>query len=140
MGDTERDVTAMDVAQWVDAYARAWRDRDPDAAAGLFTADGVYHDDPFGAPNQGREAIRAYWERACETQAEVTTRFGTPTVSADGRRAAVEFWVTNLEQDQPSTLVGILFLRFAPDGRCEELREVWFARAGHHEPGPNWGR
>lgn len=130
----------MNVPEWVSAYASAWRTKDAAAAARLFTEAGVYHDDPFGEPNRGTEAIRAYWKTACATQDEVHTRFGTPIVTADRSRAAVEFWVTNQESGQPSTLVGILFLRFAVDGRCEELREVWFAKDGHREPPASWGR
>jgi ketosteroid isomerase-like protein len=130
----------MNVQEWVDAYAAAWRTRDPDAAAALFADDGAYHDDPFGEPHRGHDGIRGYWAQTCEFQAEVTTRFGTPVVEGGGRRAAVEFWVTNLAQGQPSTLVGILLLQFAPDGRCQQLREVWFARPGHQEPPPSWGR
>lgn len=130
----------MNVQEWIDAYAAAWRTRDPDAAAALFTEDGAYHDDPFGEPHRGHDGVRAYWEQTCATQDQVTTRFGTPVVEGGGGRAAVEFWVTNLADGEPSTLVGILLLRFAPDGRCQQLREVWFARAGHHEPPTSWGR
>ena len=37
----------MTVQEWVDAYARAWRDRDPDAAAALFTDDSLYRAHPL---------------------------------------------------------------------------------------------
>ena len=38
------------------------------------------------------------------------------------------------------TLRGCLVLRFAPDGRCEELREYWELADGYREPPPGWGQ
>ena len=66
-------------------------------------------------------------------------RMGRPIESPDGRRAAVEFWVRMLNSGAEVTLVGILFLRFAEDGRCEELRETWFFETGDHAPHEGWG-
>ena len=37
------------------------------------------------------------------------------------------------------TLIGILFLRFAEDGRCEDLREAWLFEPGDHAPHEGWG-
>ena len=37
------------------------------------------------------------------------------------------------------TLPGILLLRFAPDGRCDELREAWNLAEGILPPYPGWG-
>jgi len=37
------------------------------------------------------------------------------------------------------TLIGILFLRFAADGRCEDLRETWFFEPADHAPHDGWG-
>jgi hypothetical protein len=64
---------------------------------------------------------------------------GRPVESSDERRAAVEFWVRMLNRDTEATLIGILFLRFADDGRCEELREAWLFEAGNHAPHEGWG-
>jgi hypothetical protein len=35
------------VQEWVDGYADAWRDRDADAAAKLFTNDCLYREHPL---------------------------------------------------------------------------------------------
>ena len=129
----------MSVEEWITAYADAWLTLDADAAAALFTEDGVYQDTPFGPPHVGHDGIRAYWRATTASQDAVRTRFGTPIVSADARRAAVEWWVTNLNDGAPRTLVGILFLRFATDGRCESLREAYSFTEGHHEPHAGWG-
>lgn len=80
----------MSVADWIEAYGLAWRERDGDAAAALFTEDAVYRAHPLREPHRGRDAIHAYWSRATSTQEEFELRFGTPIV--DGARAAVEWW------------------------------------------------
>ena len=129
----------MTVQQWVDAYGQAWRDRDADAAAKLFTDDGLYRDHPLQEAHRGAEGVRSYWSNVTSTQDRVDVRMGRPVESADERRAAVEFWVRMLNSGAEVTLIGILFLRFAGDGRCEELRETWFFEAGDHAPHDGWG-
>ena len=110
---------------WVDAYARAWRDRDADAAARLFTEDCLYRDHPLQGGYEGTEGVRSYWANVTATQDRVDVRMGRPVEASDARRAAVEFWVRMLNGGAEVTLIGILFLRFAADGRCEDLREAW---------------
>ena len=129
----------MAVQQWVDAYAQAWRDRDADAAAALFTADSSYRSHPLEEAHQGADGVQAYWSNVTETQDRVDVRMGRPVESADGRRAAVEFWVRMLNGGAEVTLIGILFLRFADDGRCEDLRETWMFDPGDHPPHEGWG-
>lgn len=127
----------MNVEEWIEAYGAAWRERDADAAAGLFTADAVYRSHPLREPHRGTQAIHDYWSGATGSQAELDLRFGKPIVSGD--RAAVEWWATMLSDGEEVTLPGILYLRFASDGRCEELREAWHAEEGRTPPPPGWG-
>jgi limonene-1,2-epoxide hydrolase len=129
----------MTVQRWVDAYAEAWRERDPDAAAALFTEDCLYWDHPLREPNHGVDGVRAYWANATSTQDRVDVRMGQPVESADALRAAVEFWVRMLNGGVEVTLVGILFLRFAEGGRCSELRETWLFEACDFPPHDGWG-
>jgi limonene-1,2-epoxide hydrolase len=127
------------IQEWVDAYAQAWRDRDADAAAALFTDDSVYRDHPLQEGHRGAEGVHAYWANVTASQDRVDVRMGRPIEAADGRRAAVEFWVTMLNGGAEVTLVGILFLSFAEDGRCEDLRETYFFESGDHAPHAGWG-
>jgi uncharacterized protein (TIGR02246 family) len=123
--------------EWIEAYGRAWEEREPDAAAALFTEDAVYRAHPFREPHLGREGIRAYWAQATATQAGVRVRFGEPIVS--GERVAVEWWTTMRAEGEEVTIPGCLLLRFALDGRCEELREYWHLEPSRHEPPAGWG-
>lgn len=127
----------MTVAEWIEGYGRAWRDRDADAAASLFTDEAVYRSHPLREPHRGRDAIREYWAGATSSQADLDLLFGTPIVAGD--RAAVEWWAQMLSDGEEVTLPGILYLRFALDGRCEELREAWHAEAGRIPPPEGWG-
>lgn len=122
---------------WLEAYGRAWRERDEDAVAEIFTEDGIYRSHPFQDPHVGRDAIQAYWRRACGPQEDVALRFGVPIVA--GRRAAVEWWATWHQERQERTLSGVLYLRFASDGRCEELREAWHLEPGRRDAPAGWG-
>ncbi len=129
----------MTVQEWIDAYAQAWRDRDADAAAALFTEDSAYWSHPLQKPHRGARGVRDYWTSVTSTQDRVDVRMGRPVESQDGRRAAVEFWVRMLSSGAEVTLVGILFLRFADDGLCEELRETWMFEQGDRAPHDGWG-
>jgi SnoaL-like protein len=129
----------MTIQEWSDAYAQAWRDRDAGAAAALFTDNCLYLDHPLQEGHRGTDGVRAYWANVTSRQDRVDVRMGRPVESADGRRAAIEFWVRMLNGGTQVTLIGILFLRFAEDGRCEELRETWIFEPGDHPPHDGWG-
>lgn len=127
----------MGVDDWLERYRVAWEQADADAAAALFTEDAVYRSSPFREPHLGHGGIRGYWTRATSSKSDVTVRFGRPITAED--RAAVEWWTTMLDEGVEVTLPGILFLRFAADGRCEELREAWMVAEERLDPYPGWG-
>ena len=128
-----------EIQAWIEAYGRAWRERDSAAAVRLFTEQAVYRSSPFREPSMGSDGIRAYWERATGDQRGLELRFGDPV--ADGPRVAVEWWATLEDREEgPATLPGALILRFAPDGRCEELREYWHLQKERVPPPAGWGR
>jgi hypothetical protein len=129
----------MTIQDWLDRYAQAWEHKDPDAAAVLFTENSSYLDMPFGEAYAGREGVKRYWIGVTATQQNVNVRLGAPVVAADQRHAAVEFWVTMENAGADVTLTGIMFLRFSPEGLCEELREAWHFAEGTIEPSATWG-
>ena len=147
-------MSSMDVQRWLDAYAEAWRTRDPEAAAAIFTEDSIYRSHPFRAPHRGQDGVRAYWAKATEDQRGLDLRFGTPVV--EGNRVAVEWWAVMRvvlpgegegkgegdgegEREGIGTLPGCLFLTFASDGRCRELREYWHWKDEEVIPPEGWG-
>jgi steroid delta-isomerase-like uncharacterized protein len=127
----------LDLATWIDAYARAWREGDAEAAAALFTETAMYRSAPFRPPHVGREEIVRYWREEPARHERVELCFGTPVVQ--GRRVAVEWWASMVQDGETVTGPGCLVLRFDRDGRCEELREYWHEQPGRHEPPSGWG-
>lgn len=127
----------MTLQEWLEGFGRAWRERDGDVVAALFTQDAVYRSSPFEEPAVGRAAIRDFWRQATAAHEDVDVRFGEPV--AAGRRVVVEWWATLRDGGRRVTLPGSLVLSFAADGRCEEVREYWHVEEGEHEPHPGWG-
>ena len=113
------------LTEWLDAYGRAWEERDPDSAAELFSEDAVYQWGPFGQRLHGRPFIKAAWAEATETQQNV--EFGYEVMSASARSGLVRWWSA---YDQPDRelrvrIEGIFRLVFDEDGLCKSLEE-WF--------------
>jgi len=128
----------MNAEEWIAAYGRAWLEPDPEGVVALFTDDAVYRSSPFREPHFGSAGIRDYWTRATSTQEELDLHFGEPV--GEGSKVVVEWWAIMRDEGAWITLPGCLLLRFAEDGRCEELREYWHVEDGRHEPHPGWGR
>ena len=129
--------TPLPITQWADSYARAWVERDPRAAAELFTEDAEYRSFIFDEPHVGRDGVRSYWSEVTATQAEVRVTMGRPIV--DGPRAAVEFWTTMENSGEEVTLVGCLLLTLGDDGRCRSLNEYYEFAQGLLDPPDDWG-
>lgn len=127
----------MTVTEWIDAYRQAWEDRDPEAAASLFTEDAWYRSNIYEDPHEGRDGVTAYWSGVTSAQSDVSVQMGERF--GEGDRVAVEFWTNMAVEGDPVTLAGCLLLDFAPDGRCRRLREYWNFEQGTHAPPPGWG-
>lgn len=123
---------------WIAKYGRAWRERDTEAAAQLFTETAIYDSHPFREPYRGRDGVREYWKWATRDQSNLELRFGHAIL--DGHYAAVEWWAILDEKGTGTvTIPGCLFLRFSADALCEELREYWAYEKKPIEPRGNWG-
>jgi hypothetical protein len=127
----------MELADWIEGYRRAWETADTDLVLTLFTEDASYRSNPFEEPHLGHEGIRAYWDGATSVQRDARVRMGRPFV--DGDRVAVEWWTEMTSDGADVTLPGCLLLRFAPDGRCRDLREYWNVQPGRVGPFDGWG-
>jgi hypothetical protein len=107
---------------WIERYRQAWETADADEVADLFTPGASYRSSVFREPHLGSDAIRRYWPVVTEA------------------RAAVEWWATMIDPDEGEiTLPGCLLLRFAPDGRCQDLWEYWQVQPGRQDPPAGWG-
>src|ERR671910_468597 len=99
--------------------------------------DASCRSNPFEEPHVGHDGIRAYWDGVTSQQRDARVHMGKPYV--DGDRVAVEWWTKMVSEGEEVTLPGCLLLRFAPDGRCSDLREYWNFAPGRREPFVDWG-
>jgi len=124
--------------QRIERSRRPFETADADEVVDLFTPDAAYLSSVFREPYLGSDAIRQYWQRGAGAQREVAVRMGRPIMTGD--RVAVEWWATMIDPDEGEiTLPGCLLLRFAPDGRCQDLWEYWQVQPGRHDPPAGWG-
>ena len=119
-------LTTQVFAAWLDRYRTAWEQRDPAAAAALFTADATYRETPFDPPPfEGREAIRDYWARTVAGQRDV--RFSSDVLAcADDR--GICHWnasFTAAATGAKLELDGIFHCRFADDEHVSSFEEWW---------------
>ncbi len=128
---------SMTPTEWLDAYRKAWIERNPGAAAGLFTEDATYAEQPYQDAFVGRRGIRDYWAGVTENQAAIEMRYGTPITV--GERTVVEWWTTLTNDGVPITLAGIFILTFDASGLCRSLREYWHFAEGKKDPPSAWG-
>ncbi len=134
-----------EVVAWIEAYARAWEQKDADAAALLFTQNAIYEAIPGVAEQTfvGRDAIGTYWANITAGQSEVTVRHGAPMVAND--RAFVELWVTmkvpaiNPEGDHWVTLIETNTLYFETCTLVKRNVEYWNLMMGYVSPPAGWG-
>jgi hypothetical protein len=129
---------STDVISWLEGYRAAWEGLDAAAAAALFSEDSSYREQPYAEPFRGPAGVHEYWSGVTATQEDVVFRYGTPVV--EGRRAAVEWWVTMRNGGADVTLAGEFLLVFDDQGLCRELREYWHFSEGRLEPPLGWGR
>jgi uncharacterized protein (TIGR02246 family) len=110
---------------WLDAYGRAWRERDPQAAAELYAEDGTYQVTPFLEPMRGREAIRDYWVEVAGTEKDITFSY---EILAVAEEFGIAHWRASFDRTPPglkTKLDGIFFIHLDASGKCASLREWW---------------
>jgi hypothetical protein len=110
---------------WLEAYGRAWQDRNAQAAADLFAQDGTYQITPFVEPMRVRPAILEYWSNVVRTQQDI--RFGYEILAVTQDIGIARWWASFLivPQRLQTKLDGIFLITLSADGRCRSLREWW---------------
>jgi ketosteroid isomerase-like protein len=119
---------ARDVKDFLAKYKKAWETRDADLAAGLFTRDARYKENPFGEPIVGREAIRDYWNAATERQEDI--RFHASNFFHVGYVVVAEWSCTYRDRSSGvrKELAGMFFADFYGK-QVRAFREYWHSRS-----------
>ena len=110
---------------WLEAYGRAWRERNAQAAAELYAEDGTYQVTPSVESMRGRPAIFEYWSHVAESQRDIKFGYDILAVTAE---IGIARWWASFVIDPPglqTKLDGIFLIFLDGDGRCRSLREWW---------------
>lgn len=128
---------ALEAARrWVHCTQAAWRNHDVDAIARLYTDDCVYHSHPFRPAHQGRDGVIDYTTRTFAVEYGNDVWFGEPI--AHGDHAAIEYWVTMVEEGEPVTLAGCCVMRFTSNGQVDVTRDYWHVDDGTRARPIDW--
>lgn len=115
--------TARELRALVDRYCAAVTSRDPAAVAGLFAEDAVQRD-PVSAPaNEGREAIRTFFQAAVD--ASTATTFRALAVHTAGDHVAIDFEVVVSLEAGTMTISGIEVFTVGADGLISGVSAYW---------------
>jgi limonene-1,2-epoxide hydrolase len=112
--------------RWLQAYGRAWEQKDPQAAGRLFTTEATYQETPFEAPLEGRQAIVAYWTDVPKSQEQIHFHF---EILAVAEESGIAHWWAEFNRRESKAHVqidGILTAKINQDNRCSAFREWWY--------------
>ena len=115
--------TPEQIRKTIDAYVDALARSDPDAWVGVFAPDAVQIDPVGTPPNVGRDAIRAFWDRALAMADAVI--FDVHHLHICGDEAAMVFTGTVRLGDGGMVFDGVDIMRFDDNGQISELRAYW---------------
>ncbi len=113
--------------KFLTAYGEAWRARNAELAASLFTRDAHYWEIPFGEPIVGREGIAEYWKKATQKQEKIQFRVTSTLLS---RYSLIAEWTcsyTHGPTGERRELAGILLADFYGK-QVRSFREYWHRR------------
>jgi ketosteroid isomerase-like protein len=110
------------------AYGRAWEAFDGDAWVAIFSEEAEYHNDPFGPPKVGHNALRAYLLDAAAGQRDVEFTVERHWVSGATVLAAWHAAYVRRSSGRLVRVAGFMTMEIAGDGRIERFRE-WAEQA-----------
>jgi hypothetical protein len=126
-------MTHADLQDWLDRYIAAWRANERGPIEALFTEDAIYRYTPYGGEDhtlRGHDAIVEGWLAEGDDPDAWEARYEPYATEAD--RAVATGWSRYDASDQgpERTFHNVFLLRFAADGRCTELTELFMLEGG----------
>lgn len=118
-------MSAEKFVSWLDAYGRAWENRDAQGAADLFAENGTYQVAPFLEPMRGKPAILEYWTNVARTEQDI--RFGYEILAVSAEQGIAHWWASFviIPPGLRTKLDGIFLICLDDHGFCKFLREWW---------------
>jgi hypothetical protein len=122
--------------RWVEVWQASWPAKDAEAIVGLYATDASYLSVPFRDPDRGVEGVRGYLTREFGVESEIECWFQAPLV--DGKKAAIQWWASWIENGEALTLAGSTFLTFDDDGLIIDHRDYWNQIDERRHPYTGW--
>jgi uncharacterized protein (TIGR02246 family) len=115
-------------SDWFDRYREAWKSRDPEEIAALFTADATYRADPFDQGVVGRDAILAEWMDVFEDDPDEEFEMTHEVVATSGDVGVVQGWITYKAGRNRDDWRNLFIIELDESGRCRNYLEWYFRR------------
>ena len=115
--------------RWLDGLASAWKNKDPDAMAALFTVDATEQVDPFQTPIHGREKLCKGFEWWMKDQSDIQIAYGKVDVMGQRFYAEVDARWNNTSSGETIQERGLLVCDMQGD-LVSSMREFWKTRKG----------
>ena len=121
-------INDKDLSRWLEAYGAAWVNKDPAAAAALFTEDASYQETPYAEPFKGRAGIAEYWATVTKDQVDIDFTYQVLATSGNTGFAQWSARFRLASENARVELNGIFVLEFADTTHVSSLREWWHVR------------
>lgn len=110
---------------WLTRLGKAWENRNPDAAASLFTNKFTYHETPFDKPCHSKSAVRKLWSEVPQSQKNI--HFRHEIILANKKTCLANFHAkfTRLKTLKRAELDGIFLIKLNSKGLCTLFRQWW---------------
>lgn len=123
-------ITRQEATAWLEAYERAWEERDADLIVSLFVPNGAYQETRFVPAFVGHGEIRRYWATdVVARQRDIAFSFTLWAVDGPVAYAHWQAVFTDLKKNARRKLDGVFRLTFAARGSrgllCGVLDEWW---------------
>ncbi|MFF7391840.1 nuclear transport factor 2 family protein [Streptomyces scabiei] len=128
--------TAEAAERFVGVWQRAWAAHDVDAILQLYARDCVHRSMPFREPHRGHDELTEYLRWSFTDERVEDVRFSEPMVGPDGVAVAEFRVLSQVNEEDPQTLAGCVFVRFDASGLAVESRDYWHLVPVHTEPAP----
>lgn len=115
--------------RWLDGLASAWKNKDSDAMAALFTPDATEQVDPFQTPIHGREKLGKGFEWWMKDQSDIHIVYGNVDVIGQRFYAEVDARWNNTSSGESIQERGLLVCDMQGD-LVRAMREFWKTRKG----------
>ncbi len=113
---------------WLQNFDKAWEEKNPQAAADLFSYPVEYHETPFTPPYTTKEEIVQLWEEVPLSQKNITVKSNIILIQND---VCIAHWLakfTRVKENKIAELDGVYYFKLNPQNLCYFFQMWWVAK------------